>query len=460
MAYSGDISFHTQKTHGSKSIEILHNLLVALTVSFVALSLGAAFGVLSGRGAFAGMFSAGLIAAICGALGGTRVQCSGPVAPMAAVMAGIFAAATTDYGLDPMALGGVTPDHFLNIICFICGIVMILMAVFRTGFLISYVPDSVISGFMTGISLIIWIGQTKFLFGLAGTTGITGSLFWNIAIVILTIIMTFVTYPILKKISEPLAKIMPGTLMALIVTSLIADVFVLDIQHVSVDATIPGFQGFVDMVKAQIPQNVSMDTLWKALPSGIEFALISYLDTLMVALIIDRMRGETTRKNKEIFAQGVANTAVGFIGGVPGTQASIRSVMMTKEGATMRMAGIMVGVFVIIEMLMFQDWLALIPQAVFVGILMKVGWNVCDHEPIVKFITRKKDAPSALDFFTIIGTALVTVYSLTLAVLVFTGLYYVISYAKRRHSTAQGNFIDNAPADYADNILDQPEAKQ
>lgn len=448
MAHFADTGVVKPPEHSSKILELIHNLLVALTVSFIALSLGAAFGVLSGRGAFAGMFSAGIIAFICGALGGTRVQCSGPVAPMAAVMAGITGAATADYAMDPMALGGVTPSHFLNMICFICGGFLLLFAALRTGFLITYVPDAVISGFMTGISLIIWIGQTKFLFGLDDTKQITGSLPLNIFLVIFTIALIFWTGPFLKRFLPKLGKVVPGTLAALVIATIVADVLRLDVQHVSVDAAIPGWDGFVELVKAQIPQNVTQASMWKALPYGLEFALICYLDTLMVALIIDRLRGEKTRKNKELMAQGVANTAVGFIGGVPGTQASIRSVLMTKEGATMRLAGAMVGVFVIIEMLMLQSWLALIPQAAFVGILMKVGWDVCDDKPIRAYIMRKADRPKTLDFITIVGTALLTVYSLTLAVLLFTAFYYAVNWYNRKK-------VEKHPTEYMEDRVEE-----
>lgn len=427
MAHGSQAGRVTIQSHDSKAMELIHNLLVALTVSFIAMSLGAAFGVLSGRGAFVGMFSAGIIAMITGALGGTRVQCSGPVAPMAAIMAVIFAAVNSEYAADVNALGGMTPDHFLNLICFLCGGVMLLMAALRLGFLISYVPDAVISGFMTGIALIIWIGQTKILFGYGGKDAIHGHTGLNMLIVAGTIALIFLSFPLLAKISRHVAKLMPGTLVALLVVTAVATLLKLDVQHVDVAAKLPDFHGLIELVKSQLPQNVSWAAVKKALPSGIEFALISYLDTLMVALIIDRMRGEKTRKNKELMAQGIANATVGLIGGIPGTQASIRSVLMTKEGATMRLAGFMVGVFVILEMLLLQDWLGLIPQAVFIGILLKVGWDVCDRKPIWAFVSRNINRPNALDFFTIIGTAVVTVYNLTLAVLLFTVIYYAVT---------------------------------
>lgn len=423
---SADTAVVPQLTHTSKTMEVVHNLLVALTISSIALSLGAAFGVLSGRGAFAGMFSAGIIAFIAACLGGTRVQCSGPVAPMAAVMAVMLSTAMAEYTQNPDVLGGMTPAQYLNLVCFICGGTLLLMAVLRTGFLISYVPSAVISGFMTGISLIIWSGQLQTLFGWGGKEALAGDLGMNVALVIGTIAVILITPRLLRIIMSPKwARMIPGPLVAIILMTFLASVLKLDVQLVSIVTKVPTLGGFVQMVQDQIPNSITMPVFLKALPSGIEFALICYLDTLMVAMIIDRLTGETTRKNKELMAQGIANTAVGLIGGVPGTQASIRSVMMIKEGATMRLAGIMVGVFVLLEMMLLLDWISMIPKAVFIGVLIKVGWDVCDTEPLWKYVSRKIDAPPFHVFGIIVGTALVTVYNLTLAVCVFTALYYV-----------------------------------
>ena len=97
----------------NKRYELLvQNIMAGLTVSFVAVSLGAAFGLLSGRGAFSGMISAALIASITALFGGTRVQCSGPTGPMTAITAVIVAAA---YDTIPQEVPGINPDHFINI---------------------------------------------------------------------------------------------------------------------------------------------------------------------------------------------------------------------------------------------------------------------------------------------------------------------------------------------------------
>jgi len=200
--------------------------------------------------------------------------------------------------------------------------------------------------------------------------------------------------------------------------------FHLPIEHVQLKTSFHSWGDVTRLIAAQIPPHFPFDAVRKAAFYGFEFALISYLDTLMVAAIMDRISGEKTKRNKELAAQGTANFAVGLIGGVPGTQASIRSVMMLQEGATLRAAGMLVGVFVILGMLLFQQFIELIPKAVFMGILLKVGWNVCDRAPLWAFVSRAGNRPNALAFLTILGTALVTVYNLCLAVVVFTAFYY------------------------------------
>ena len=134
----------TKPTPSAKT-DLFRNIVVGLAVSFVALSLGAAFGILSGRGAFAGMVSAGIISVITSLLGGTRVQCSGPTAPMSVVAATVIAVA---YEQIAEKVPGLVPDHFINTVFLLAGMLMLVMAVLRLGRFITMVPNVVISGFM------------------------------------------------------------------------------------------------------------------------------------------------------------------------------------------------------------------------------------------------------------------------------------------------------------------------
>jgi SulP family sulfate permease len=150
-------------------------------------------------------------------------------------------------------------------------------------------------------------------------------------------------------------------------------------------------------------------------------------------LVVDKLvqtkfqSNETTDQNKELFAQGVANASVAVFGGIPGAQATIRSVLILNEGATLRIAGVAVGIFVFVEIILFQGLISTIPQAVFSGILFKVGYDVFDWEPVIEaFSKTATNKPTASDWFFIGGTTIVTlIVDLNTAVILFCVLYYV-----------------------------------
>lgn len=423
----------------SPGTEILQNVIIGLTVSFVALSLGAALGILSGRGAFAGMISAGLIAFVTACLGGTRVQCSGPTAPMSAVSAVVVAFAHEHY-----AGTVVAADHFVNLVFLLCGALLLAMAVLRLGRFISLVPNVVISGFMSGIALLIWIDQTDVLFGWGGKTALSGPVWENLLVAVGTLALIFLTAPLTRRVVGPMARFLPATLVAIVVMTALAAFFHLPIEHVHLAGGISSLDGLVDLIGSQIPRDWSAPALLAALPFALQLALLCYLDTLLTSLVIDKMSGERTRQNKELMAQGLASGTISVFGGIPGAQATIRSVLMLRENATLRLSGIMVGFFVLVEMVLFQDLINLIPKAVFVGVLIKVGYDVFDFKPLRLYCKEVSRHRAALfkEFFSrhndeaifvtnremlmIVGTAGVTViFDLNIAVAGFTALFYL-----------------------------------
>jgi len=123
-----------------------------------------------------------------------------------------------------------------------------------------------------------------------------------------------------------------------------------------------------DLVGRPWPRDWSSPLLVAALPFAIQLAGLCYLDTLLTSLVVDRMAGEPTRQNKELMAQGAANGAVALVGGIPGP-----------------LAGIAIGAFVLVEMMLLRDLIAMIPQAVFAGILFKVGYDVFDFDTVIAF---------------------------------------------------------------------------
>jgi len=421
--------------------EVLQNVIIGLTVSFVALSLGAALGILSGRGAFAGMMSAGIIAFVCSLLGGTRIQCSGPTAPMGALTATVVAFA---FDRLPATLPGINPDHFITLVLLLSGAILLAMALLRLGKFIALVPNVVISGFMSGIALLIWVGQVQSIFGLGRKAPIGGPVALNFLVAAATVALIFLLPGQLKKLVPTASHFLPSTLVAILLMTVAANLLSLPVAHVELTGHLAGLGDFAALVQSQWPSDWSAPLLTAALPFALQLAILCYLDTLLTSLIIDKMVGERTRQDKELLAQGVANASVAIVGGIPGAQATIRSVLLVKENASMRLAGILVGVFVLVEMLLFQDMLQLIPQAVFAGVLFKVGYDVFDFRPLrlyckelityrtrllVNFFDRHDEEPvfvSNREMLMILGTAVVTIlYSLNVAVGGFTLLFYL-----------------------------------
>ncbi len=421
--------------------QLARQLLAGLTVSFVAISLGAAFGVLSGRGALAGILSAGVIALITAALGGTRVQCSGPTAPMTAVTILLVSAVTGGLLAEhPTA----DPDRFINLVLLLTGLLLMAAAVLRLGRFVRWVPKVVISGFMNGIAVLIWVGEIQSLFGWWGKNNYAGGITSNLAVAAMTLILIVVLPGLLGRVDRRLNSFFPATLLAIVIATAICSFCQIEIQRVSLGASINSLQDLTTMVAHHFPTEWSLPLLMLALPFAMQLMVLAYLDTLLTSLVVDRkyqfmhQTSETTRPNKELAAQGVANASVALFGGIPGAQATIRSVLILNEGATMRIAGIMVGVFVLIEMLLFQDWIGLIPQAVFSGVLLKVGYDVFDWSPIMSYLRRRAGDTGvggvaqsnpvthwAMSF--IVGTTLITVFvNLTAAVLLASVLFYLL----------------------------------
>lgn len=421
--------------------EILQNLVAALTVSFAAISLGAAFGILSGRGAFAGIISAGIIALLTSLLGGTRVQCSGPTAPMTAITVLVVAFSANEL---MTLVPGSNPVHFINIVFILTGIILALGAVLRLGKFIEIIPNVVVSGFMNGIAILIWIDQIKKLLGVMGKKAYGGPVAVNVIIAIVTCALIFLIPRITRKI--PKGSLLSATLMSIVIMSGIVAVFNIPVETILLNTRIDSFASIKNIVVAQIPTDWSWSLIVLALPFALQLAALGYLDTLLTSLVVDKLMNETTQRNRELAAQGLANAAAAVFGGIPGAQATIRSVLIVKEKATARYAGVFVGIFVLVEMVLFQDLLNYIPQAVFAGVLFKVGWDVFDKDALFIYIKQLRNQDTGKDFrisnvemiVFIGGTTLITVVKdLNIAVGTFTLLFFLYNKVFFRNAPLQ-----------------------
>ena len=339
-----------------------------LTATVVGLPVALAFGVASGLGAIAGIYGAIAVGFFAAVFGGTRSQISGPTGPMAVAMAAV------------VTLAG--PDNLGEAfgIVVLAGIIQILLGVLKIGRFVAYTPYSVISGFMSGIGVIIIILQILPFIGAEGVSGgpvgairaipdaIQDINFGALAIAAATLAVG-ILWP------EKLHRYFPSTLAALVTGTLLG---VLWLTSAPVIGEVPS-----GLPSLHIPQ-ISGEFLVKAVQPALIIALLGSIDSLLTSLIADSMTRTRHNPNKELVGQGIGNTIAGFIGGLPGSGATLGTVVNLRAGGQTPISGIIYAAILLALALGIGRYVENIPHAVLAGILIKVGWDIIDW----RFITR------------------------------------------------------------------------
>ena len=339
-----------------------------LTATVVGLPVAIAFGVASGLGAIAGIYGAIAVGFFAAVFGGTKSQISGPTGPMTVAMATV------------VTLAG--PDNLGEAfgIVVLAGIIQILLGVLKIGRFVAYTPYSVISGFMSGIGVIIIILQILPFIGAEGVSGGPVGAIRAIPYAIpdinfgaLTIAVATLAVGILWP--EKLHRYFPSTLAALVTGSLLG---VLWLTSAPVIGEVPS-----GLPSLHIPQ-ISGDFLVKAVQPALIIALLGSIDSLLTSLIADSMTRTRHNANKELVGQGIGNTIAGFIGGLPGSGATLGTVVNLRGGGRTPISGIIYAAILLALVLGIGRYVENIPHAVLAGILLKVGWDIIDW----RFITR------------------------------------------------------------------------
>ena len=350
------------------------DLFGGITAAVVGLPVALAFGVASGMGAAAGLYGAigvGLFAAL---FGGTRSQISGPTAPMAVAMAVIITehASTMSEALIVVMMGG-----FLQI----------LLGVLRIGRYVAYTPHVVISGFMSGIGLIVmliqalpFIGAPAAPGGVVGTVGVLSDAIGDINYS--AFIIAFITLSVGILWPKRLSKIVPGTLMALIAGTLLSVLWFTEVP-------------IIGIIPAGLPEIIlvppTADFLLHAIEPALILALLGSVDSLLTSLIADSLTGTRHRADQELVGQGIGNMVAGLIGGLPGAGATMGTVTNIRAGGTTRLSGAIRAVILLV-LLMGLGWIVEpIPHAVLAGILMKVGWDIVDWRMLTRIHRLRRE---------------------------------------------------------------------
>lgn len=387
------------------------DFLSGLIVAIIAMPLGMGFAIASGVEPVKGLYTviiAGIIVSICG---GSRFQIGGPT--------GAFV---------PILLGIVMSYGFKNLLiaCFLAGFLLLIMGVLKLGSLIKFIPRPVIIGFTSGIAVTIFSGQIPGFLGLTGLkkhehfianmqeifSHIEKTNIYAVLIAFISLITILVVPKILKKV--------PGPLVGLIVSSIVA-YFFLEGKVATIGSTYGQIPNHLPAF--QLPE-LTIQSITLMLPSAFLIAMLGGIESLLSAVVADKMSGTRHNSNRELIGQGIANMVTSLFGGIPATGALARTAANIKNDAASRMSGVIHGIVVLIVLVSLAPLASVIPLAAMAPVLMIVAWNMSElHE--FKAVLKIKNSDSVI----LLVTFLLTVFTnLTLAVeigIVFTLLWFI-----------------------------------
>jgi SulP family sulfate permease len=397
-----------------------------VTTAVVGLPVALAFGVASGLGAMAGLYGAIALGFFAAVFGGTRSQISGPTGPMAVAMAVVI----TEHAS--------TLQEALTVVV-MAGILQALLGVLRFGRFVSYTPYSVISGFMSGVGIIIIILQTLPALGAGAANG--GPLdvmrVWPDAIVGLNasaVAIAAVSLGVCIFWPARLHRWFPATLAALAVGTLMGVLFLGDAPVIgSVPSGLPEFAA----------PALSLGVLAGAVQPAITLALLGAVDSLLTSLIADSMTRTRHNPNQELIGQGLGNIAAGLVGGLPGAGATVGTVVNIRAGGSTRISGALRALVLLALVLGAGSYVESVPLAALAGILLKVGWDIVDW----RFLKRMHRVQR--EHLMIMGITMVLTVVLDLITAVAIGLIVAAMAAARQFERLQLDSVVSVP------LLDQ-----
>lgn len=357
------------------------DVLGGLTAAVVALPLALAFGeaALGDGGAIYGLYGAVVVGFLAALFGGTPAQVSGPTGPMSVTVAGVIASLTA-IGVNPdLGAGEILPMVMAAVV--IGGLFQILFGILKLGKYITLVPYSVVSGFMSGIGVIIITIQLGPLLGITTGGGVVESvnrLINNfqpngaaIAVSIMTMAIVFLTP---RKISQWI----PSPLLALLIVTPLSVWLFNDAALIE--------RGVNPLPRiGNIPEGgltFSIPNLQDNLPvivqAGLVLAVLGAIDSLLTSLVADNISQTRHNSDRELIGQGIGNSVSGLFSGLPGAGATMRTVINVKSGGSTPISGMVHSLVLLIVLLGAGSLAAEIPKALLAGILIKVGLDIID----------------------------------------------------------------------------------
>ena len=409
--------------HGLHFRNLRGDLYGGITAGVVALPLALAMGVASGAGPIAGLYGAIFVGFFAALFGGTPAQVSGPTGPMTVVMAAIFTQYTAMFPDDP-ARGAALAFT----VVMLGGLFQILFGFLKIGKFIELVPHPVVSGFMSGIGVIIILLQLPPLLGfpaqngpLAAAEALPQALNHMVPdALILGAIALVIVFFMPKK----LGRLIPSPLVALIVGTLFYLLF---------------FRGGPASILGDIPTGLpnpqwpvfEFTLLPQMLQSALTLAALGAIDSLLTSLVADNITRTYHQSDRELIGQGIGNTLAGLFGGLPGAGATMRTVVNVKAGGQTPLSGATHALVLLAIALGAGALASNIPHAVLAGILIKVGIDIIDWD----YLRSLRNAPKAGVTMMFVVLAMTVLVDLIIAVA--TGMVMASMIFMKRHTDLQ-----------------------
>lgn len=342
------------------------NLVAGLVVGVVALPLAMAFAIASGVAPERGIYTAIVAGLIVSLFGGCRIQIAGPTGAFIVILAGV----TAQHGVEGLMLATL-----------MAGAILVLLGLAHFGAVIRFIPSPVITGFTSGIAVIIFVGQWKDFFGLSAP--VATHFHERLAELVRALPAAHLPTTLLAVASLLVAlyaprlpglRRVPGPLIAMIGATLLIALYPMP----GIATIGSAFGGIPQGLPALALPQISADRLLVLLPSAFTIAMLGAIESLLSAVIADRMGGTRHDSNQELIGQGLANLAAPLFGGFAATGALARTATNLRNGATSPLAGVVHAAVLLLILLVLAPLAAHIPLCTLAAILFVVAWNMSE----------------------------------------------------------------------------------
>ena len=389
--------------------KFLHDLLAGVTVGLVALPLAMAFAIASGLTPQAGIYCAVVTGFLISALGGSKTQIGGPTGAFVVVVAGIVAA----HGVDGLFMCTV-----------MAGLILVVMGLTGMGTAVKFIPRPIVIGFTNGIAILIASTQIKDFFGLQ-IDKVPG-VFWLRMETLASHLRTLnydattlaVATVVILIVCRVISSRVPGPIVALLVGTGAVIIFKLPVETIGTR-----FGGIPSGLPHLVIPKFRSDLIHSLLGPAVTVAMLGAIESLMSAVVSDRMSNDRHNPNVELVGQGIANIASPLFGGLPATGAIARTATNIRAGAQSPVAGIIHSATLLCILLFASKLVSFVPMSVLAGILLVVAYNMGEWREIPQLLKlTKTDISVWLVTFTLTVFADLTVAveaGMTLAALLF-----------------------------------------